>query len=420
MDRKSLWEAIHVSSTGRLENLNQLTPFGKSVLYTLVHLLLQGYEGQKLNQPIKTFQWLDKNSNVIVSKAHVLKILQRYSTKYKGNEKNSPSPAPLSAEFGTPITPNPCTESKVNRAKVSEAICGRHPRSTMARIMKVSVATLKNKLGPKVKFNPNLPNLKKYPNPDCYFCQFDTPSLDRENLVNSNSKPSDNSQTLFKTPSSQILNETPIVSRKLKELDPNTPRILNKTPVAPRKLNDSDQSTPQILNKTPKTAKKFLKKNTKLKNITSKILKNARKKLVLGQNSAEISVTSPIRLPLSPRQPNSPGPVPPIPPLLPPKITTTVQAPKSAPQILNKSPINTKKCIKNNTKLKSMTSEILKNARKKIVLETNSAEIPVTSPVRLPISPRQPNSPEPVPPIPSRQNSIPPPLLQCRLRSLLR
>ena len=146
MDRKFLWEAIHISDSGRLENLDQLTSFGKSVLFTLVHLLLQGYEGQKMNQPFKTFRWLDKNPNIKVNKSHVLTVLRRYSTKFQGNVKYCKNETlSMSAEIGTP---NPCTDGKVDKAKVSEAICGKHPRSTMAKIMKVSVVTLKKKTWP--------------------------------------------------------------------------------------------------------------------------------------------------------------------------------------------------------------------------------------------------------------------------------
>ena len=79
MDRKSMWHAIHTSETGRLENLDQLTPFGKELLYTFVHLLLQGYNGQTLTEPLKTYQWLENNPNVFdVSQRNVQRILSKY------------------------------------------------------------------------------------------------------------------------------------------------------------------------------------------------------------------------------------------------------------------------------------------------------------------------------------------------------
>ena len=150
-----MWKAIHTSETGRLENLNQLTPFGKDLLYTFVHLLIQGHNGQKLTEPMKTYRWLMDNPNIPdVSERHVLRIL----SKYRSLENNYPV-----QDFSSIALPTngPCTESKLNKAKECEANCryGGHHRAFMAKHLKVSVTTLKRKLGKKTigraNLNPN-------------------------------------------------------------------------------------------------------------------------------------------------------------------------------------------------------------------------------------------------------------------------
>ena len=84
-----MWHAIHTSETGRLENLDQLTPFGKELLYTFVHLLLQGYNGQTLTELLKTYQWLENNPNVFdVSQRNVQRILSKYVSNNDCPENN--------------------------------------------------------------------------------------------------------------------------------------------------------------------------------------------------------------------------------------------------------------------------------------------------------------------------------------------
>ena len=73
-----MWQAIHTSDSGRLENLNQLTSFGKEVLYTFVHHLLQGHNGQTMNQTMKTYEWLSNNPNIFVSQSKSSSKIQRF------------------------------------------------------------------------------------------------------------------------------------------------------------------------------------------------------------------------------------------------------------------------------------------------------------------------------------------------------
>ena len=161
-----MWQALYSSDSGRLENLNQLTAFGKEVLYTFVHHLLQGHNGQTLNQPMKTYQWLNNNPNISVTKSHVLTKLTKYSTKFKNPEKNN-HPEDKFYHMALP-THGACTEGKLEKAKICEETCGGHNRTFMAQMMDVSVATLKAKLGKRQqKMDRN-----KNPNPLCYFSQF--------------------------------------------------------------------------------------------------------------------------------------------------------------------------------------------------------------------------------------------------------
>ena len=188
MDRKSMWHAIHTSETGRLENLDQLTPFGKELLYTFVHLLLQGYNGQTLTELLKTYQWLENNPNVFdVSQRNVQRILSKYVSNNDCPENN----------FSSAILPTngPCTDYKLTKAKECEA-------------------TLKWKLGKKANGKEN-----KNPNPSCYFSQFENPSI----AMNESNQ---------KTP------KTPFTSNKKKPLqqsDLNTPKNVNSIQI-PRRL----------------------------------------------------------------------------------------------------------------------------------------------------------------------------------------
>lgn len=207
MDRKSMWHAIHTSETGRLENLDQLTPFGKELLYTFVHLLLQGYNGQTLTELLKTYQWLENNPNVFdVSQRNVQRILSKYVSNNDCPENN----------FSSAILPTngPCTDDKLTKAKECEA-------------------TLKWKLGKKANGKEN-----KNPNPSCYFSQFENPSI----AMNESNQ---------KTP------KTPFTSNKKKPLqqsDLNTPKNVNKIQI-PRRLAVPSFASP---NTTPTLARKKL------------------------------------------------------------------------------------------------------------------------------------------------------------------
>ena len=177
-----MWQALHTSDSGRLENLNQLTSFGKEILYTFVHHLLQGHNGQTLNQTMKTAKWLSNNPNVDVSERNVLRIL----SKYRNPEKIHP--IDNISHLALPVN-GLCTDSKLEKAKKCEEICdGAHTRKFMAQILNVSVTTLKRKLGKRQLKNEKIKN--KTPNPSCYFSQFHG----QNEKINDNGKFKENSK----------------------------------------------------------------------------------------------------------------------------------------------------------------------------------------------------------------------------------
>ena len=136
MDDPTSLSHIFDSTTGRLENLEQLTTTGRQLAVTIVHLLLQGQDENSKKTLAPTVRWLLENRNMFKAhKATLYRYLHPYSNEH---------------EFKSPAMISPSTTKKVTKEHIQKVHnqCGVHTLnfSTIAKMLKVDSQVLKNTL----------------------------------------------------------------------------------------------------------------------------------------------------------------------------------------------------------------------------------------------------------------------------------
>ena len=69
----------------KLEDLNHLTPTGKYITYSILHLYLNGGNAETKKKPTLTFKQLDNSQNIEVGRSTFFKMLEQYSKEDKKN-----------------------------------------------------------------------------------------------------------------------------------------------------------------------------------------------------------------------------------------------------------------------------------------------------------------------------------------------